>query len=69
VLEVVSGSPADGAGIRAGDLLIDLDGQRMNRVADLQRLLQHEVIGSRMTVTLLRDGRERQLQIVPVELG
>jgi S1-C subfamily serine protease len=69
VLEVVPGSPADGAGIRAGDLLVDLDGQRMNRVADLQRLLQHEVIGSHLNVTLLRDGLERRLQIVPGELG
>ena len=69
VLEVVPDSPADRAGIRAGDLLVDLGSQRMNRVADLQRLLQHEVIGSHLTVTLLRDGLERRLQIVPVELG
>ena len=69
VLEVVPGSPAEGAGIRAGDLLVDLDGKRLDRVADLQRLLQHEVIGSHLIVTLLRDGLERRLQIVPAELG
>ena len=57
------------AGIRVGDLLLELDGERMNRVADLQRLLQHEVIGGHLIVTLLRDGLERRLQIVPAELG
>lgn len=41
----------------------------MSRVADLQKLLQHEVIGTHLTVVLLRDGRERQLQVVPVELA
>jgi serine protease Do len=69
VVEVVDDSPADRAGIRVGDLIVALDRQPMNRVSDLQKLLQHEVIGSPLTVALLRDGNERRLQVTPVELG
>jgi S1-C subfamily serine protease len=69
IVEVVEGAPAERAGIRVGDLIVEVDGQPMNRVADLQKLLQHEVIGSPLTVVLLRDGLERRLQVVPVELG
>ena len=61
-------SPADHAGIRVGDLIVELDGRPMTGVSDLLSLLQHEVIGTPLAVVLLRDGKERQLQISPVEL-
>jgi hypothetical protein len=38
-------------------------------VADLLELLQRDVIGTRLAVVLLRDGRERRLLLEPVELG
>ncbi|MDE3130898.1 MAG: PDZ domain-containing protein, partial [Acidobacteriota bacterium] len=68
VIEVVKDSPADKAGIRVGDLITELDGQPMTGVSDLLKLLQHEVIASPLTVTLLRDGNERRRQVTPVEL-
>jgi serine protease Do len=68
VVEVVNDSPADHAGIRVGDLIVELDGRPMTGVSDLLSLLQHEVIGTPLAVVLLRDGKERQLQISPVEL-
>ena len=69
VVEVVADSPADTAGIRVGDLIVELDAQPMSGVSDLLSLLQHEVIGSPLTVVLLRDGKERRLQVSPVELS
>ena len=69
VLEVVAGAPADLAGIEAGDLIVEVGGQPTARVADLLELLQRDVIGTRLAVVLLRDGRERRLLLEPVELG
>jgi S1-C subfamily serine protease len=69
VAEIVPDSPAAHAGLRAGDLLVELDGRRLGGVQDLQRLMEDEVIGTRVVVTALRDGLERQLTIVPRELG
>jgi S1-C subfamily serine protease len=37
-------------------------------VQDVQRRMEDEVIGTRLVVTVLRDGLERQLQVVPREL-
>jgi S1-C subfamily serine protease len=68
VIEVVPDSPADKAGLQAADLVVELDGRRVTGVEDVQRLMEHEVIGSRVVVTLLRDGRERQVTVVPIEL-
>jgi S1-C subfamily serine protease len=67
--EIVAGAPADRAGIRADDLIVTLDGTRLTGVADLQSALEGDLIGSRLVVTLLRDGFERQVVVVPDELG
>lgn len=69
VTEVVEGSPAARAGIRPGDVVVALDGHRVTGVADVQAELESDAIGSRVVVTLLRDDRERQLLVVPDELG
>ncbi|HEU4658769.1 MAG TPA: trypsin-like peptidase domain-containing protein [Capillimicrobium sp.] len=69
VAEVVDGSPAAEAGLRPGDLLVALDRRRITGVADVQSATEDDVIGTRMVATVLRDGRERQLTIVPRELS
>jgi S1-C subfamily serine protease len=66
--EVVPDAPAARAGIRSGDLIVELDGTRLTGVADLQGALEGDLVGSRLVVTLLRDGRERRLVVVPDEL-
>jgi S1-C subfamily serine protease len=68
LVEVVAGSPAEAAGLRAGDLVVELAGERIAGVQDVQRRMEDEVIGTRLVVTVLRDGLERQVQVVPREL-
>jgi S1-C subfamily serine protease len=69
VAQVMEGSPAESAGMQPGDLLVELAGQRIAGVADVQRRMEEDVIGTRVTAVVLRDGRERHLVIVPTELG
>ena len=61
-------SPADRAGIRPEDLILEMDGGRLERVEDLQRLMVAELIGARVEVVLLRAGGERRVELVPGEL-
>jgi S1-C subfamily serine protease len=68
VVEVVQGSPADRAGIRPEDLILAVNGTPTGRVEDLQRLMVADLIGSPVTVRLLRAGRPLQLELVPAEL-
>jgi S1-C subfamily serine protease len=69
VVEVVSGSPADRAGVREGDLIVEVDGRAVESAADLQRMMVAEVIGTELTARIWRTGSELELRIVPVELG
>jgi S1-C subfamily serine protease len=68
VVEVVPGSPAAYAGLRPEDLILEVDGMRVERVEDLQRLMVAERIGTRVTVHLLRQGRPHEVELVPAEL-
>ncbi|MDQ4040833.1 MAG: PDZ domain-containing protein, partial [Actinomycetota bacterium] len=68
VIEVVAGSPADRAGIRAEDLIVALDQEAVAGVDDLQRLMVADRIGRSVTASVLRAGRALELPIVPAEL-
>jgi S1-C subfamily serine protease len=69
IAQVIDGAPAEAAGLHPGDLLIELGGQRVTGVADVQRLMEADVIGTRVEAVVLRDGRERHFVVVPAELG
>jgi serine protease Do len=68
VVEVVRGSPADEAGLRPEDLILEVDGTTVARVEDLQQLMVAELIGRPVAVRLLRQGRPLEVELVPVEL-
>ena len=68
VVEVVDGSPAAQAGLRPEDLIVELNGVPVQTVDDIQRLMVGELIGSQVHARVLREGSERELDLVPVEL-
>jgi S1-C subfamily serine protease len=68
IVEVVSGSPADRAGLRPEDLIVAVDGEPMSDVGDLQRLMVAERIGQGVEVEAVRDGRFLKINLIPREL-
>jgi len=68
VVEVVEGSPAGRAGLRPEDLIVELNGTPVESVDDIQRLMVGDLIGSRVHARVLREGSERELDLVPAEL-
>jgi serine protease Do len=68
VVEVVEGSPAAKAGLRAEDLIVDLNGEPVDGVDDLQRLMAGELIGEKVVLRTVREGRMSRIELVPVEL-
>ena len=66
VSRVVPGSPADEAGIREGDILVGVDGERVRTPSDLQRLIRGYEPGDRVDVRRFREG---ETQATSVRLG
>jgi len=60
-------SPAAGAGLRDGDVILALAGEAISGVDQLHRQLTDDRIGTPVLVTVLRNGERRQLTVVPAE--
>jgi S1-C subfamily serine protease len=58
------GGPAEGAGFLLGDVLLALDGERVESIADLQAALEERAARS-VSVRLLRAGAQQELTVTP----
>ena len=65
ILAAEPGSPAERAGLREGDVIVDLDGEPVEGMDVLHRLLGEERIGVKTGLTVLRGSRKLELTIVP----
>ena len=63
VLQVQNGTPADQAGIKAGDVIISVDGQQMNQVEDLIAVLHQHSPGDTIPVVIERNNQQQTLSV------
>ena len=66
VVDVVSGGPADKAGLKAGDRIVSIDNTEVAQKTDLGTLMQEHSAGDTLSITIARDG---QMQTVSLTLG
>lgn len=69
VVEVLSGSPAEQAGLQAGDVLLRVGSRAVSNAESLQKLLFAEAIGVPMNLAVLRDGHVTDIVAVPGEMA
>lgn len=65
IQSVETGSPADKAGLREGDIVFELEGKPAPDVDALHRALTDEVVGRSVTVRLVRRGEIHTLNVLP----
>jgi sigma-B regulation protein RsbU (phosphoserine phosphatase) len=63
VTNVKSGSPAERAGLRAGDRVVAFDGRRVEDAADQERLWRLRAPGDSVRLTVMRPGRSAPLEM------
>lgn len=66
--EVIDDSPAAAAGIRAGDVIVEFDGRRVQDDRHLRLMAAQTRPGSEVRVKLLRDGKETTVRVKLGEL-
>lgn len=69
LVEVISGSPAAKAGLRPGDLVLDVGRRQVHDAQGVQSQLFADAIGRPLPVTVLRNGAMVDVVAVPTELS
>jgi S1-C subfamily serine protease len=67
IMSVEASTPAAGAGLRSGDLVIALDEHPVQSVDDVHRLLGAAAIGRAMRIAIVRDSHRLEVHVVPAE--
>ncbi|WP_277613978.1 S1C family serine protease [Neobacillus muris] len=64
IRQVVPGSPADVAGLKELDVIVELDGSKINDVIELRKhLYQEKKVGEQMKVTFYRNGDKQEATV------
>jgi serine protease Do len=67
VRNVEGGSPADKAGLEAGDIITKFNGATIERATDLPRMVGNTKPGTKATITVFRKGTSRDLAVTVAE--
>ena len=69
VAQVVSGSPAEKAGIEQGDVIVEFDGKEVASSKDVPLIVSSTPVGKSVTIKLLRNGKvlDRQVKVGEME--
>jgi serine protease Do len=65
--DVTPGGPADKAGIKRGDVIVEFDGKKIKNSIDLRNVVAATDPGTRVKVEIERDGHHKTLEVEPAE--
>lgn len=63
VTNVMEDSPAEDAGLKSGDIIIAVDGNRTTSTGQLRSQIGMKAIGDKVILTILRDGDEERIKV------
>ncbi len=61
--QVVPNTPADKAGLKAGDVITKFGGKKIENADDIRQVLSKKKPGDKVKVKILRDGEEKELEV------
>jgi len=68
VAKVLDNSPAAGAGLQVGDVIVEFNGKEVMRSSSLPPLVGRSAVGKDADVTIIRDRSRQQIKVMIAEL-
>lgn len=66
---VLPGSPADKAGIEENDIILEVEGQKIDQENELPQLMREFSVGDTIKLKIMHDGEEKAVEATLVEMG
>ncbi len=63
VADVTKGGPADRAGLRPRDVIVEFNGVKVEKMRDLPRIVAETPVGAEVVVKILRDGKPLDIKV------
>lgn len=64
VTQVIEDSPADDAGLKQGDVILEIEADKVNKVGHFRNRIALTAPGTKVRLTILRDGQEEKLNVI-----
>ncbi len=68
IAQVMKGSPADKYGLKVGDVIVEVDGKKIDSVRDLQLRIMRTKPGTEVTLKVIREGKKKSIKVKVGEL-
>ncbi len=66
--DVAKGSPAEKAGLKRGDIILEFNGKKVSDVGNLRNMVAQSKVGVQIQLTIMRSGKEYNLNVTTAEL-
>jgi len=67
ISDVFKGDPADQAGIKVGDIVVEINGKAIKNTHDLLLIVASAQVGEKISVKVIRDGKEMMFSVKVTE--
>lgn len=64
IISVIKNSPADLAGLKQGDVIYEIDGEKVNTTGSLVKIVGNKKVGSRVHLVISRAGKIRDVNFI-----
>lgn len=62
-LAVIPGSPADKAGLKEYDIILEIDGEKIDQESSLAKIIRKKKVGDKVELKVLSKGEEKQMEV------
>jgi serine protease Do len=62
-LAIIPGSPADKAGLKEYDIILEIDGEKIDQESSLAKIIRKKKVGDKVELKVLSKGEEKQVEI------
>lgn len=67
-LAVIPGSPADKAGLKENDIIIEVDGEKITEEVNFARIVAEKKVGEKLKLKVLAQGKEKEIEVTLEEV-